>query len=85
MREQKISQLRQVKRTAVDLKFFQGWCKEVDHRLLVVDYKCTKCGILFVPEGVPPEEQQSTERDLRLVYIQQRGLAGRTCLGSGRR
>jgi hypothetical protein len=37
----------------VDLKFFRGGVKKwiTDH--LSWNYKCTKCGALFVPEGVP--------------------------------
>jgi predicted RecB family nuclease len=49
----RISQLRPVKRTVVDLKFFRGGVKKwiTDH--FSWNYKCTKCGALFVPEGVP--------------------------------
>jgi predicted RecB family nuclease len=50
----KISQLRPVKRTVVDLKFFRGGVKKWITDYLSWNYKCTKCGTLFVPEGVPP-------------------------------
>jgi predicted RecB family nuclease len=50
----KISQLRQIKRTVVDLKFFRGGVKKWITDYLSWNYKCTKCGTLFVPEGVPP-------------------------------
>jgi predicted RecB family nuclease len=50
----KISQLRPVKRTVVDLKFFRGGVKKWITDYMSWNYKCTKCGTLFVPEGVPP-------------------------------
>jgi predicted RecB family nuclease len=50
----KISQLRPVKRTSVDLKFFRSGVKKWITDYSSWNYKCTKCGTLFVPEGVPP-------------------------------
>ncbi len=49
----KISQLRPAKRTVIDLKFFKGGVKKWITDYLSWNYKCTKCGTLFVPEGVP--------------------------------
>jgi len=49
----KISQLRPVKRTLIDLKFFRGGVKKWVTNYLSWNYKCSKCGALFTPEGVP--------------------------------
>jgi predicted RecB family nuclease len=49
----KISQLRPVKRRSIDLKFFPGGVKKWITDYLSWNYKCTKCGSLFTPEGVP--------------------------------
>jgi predicted RecB family nuclease len=49
----KISQLRPVKRTLIDLKFFRGGVKKWVTHYLSWTYKCAKCGALFTPEGVP--------------------------------
>src|ERR1700687_4811010 len=49
----KISQLRAVKRTVIDLKFFRGGVKKWVTDYLSWNYKCAKCGTLFAPEGVP--------------------------------
>jgi predicted RecB family nuclease len=49
----KISQLRPVKRRVIDLKFFSGGVKKWITVYLSWNYKCLKCGALFVPEGVP--------------------------------
>jgi predicted RecB family nuclease len=49
----KISQLRPVKRRVIDLKFFSGGVKKWITVYLSWNYKCMKCGDLFVPEGVP--------------------------------
>jgi predicted RecB family nuclease len=52
-RSRKISQLRSVKRTMIDLKFFRGGVKKWVTDYLSWNYKCAKCGTLFTPEGVP--------------------------------
>jgi predicted RecB family nuclease len=52
-RSRKISQLKLVKRTVIDLKFFKGGVKKWITDYLSWNYKCAKCGNLFVPEGVP--------------------------------
>lgn len=52
-RSRKISQLRPVKRTLIDLKFFRGGVKKWVTDYLSWIYKCAKCGTLFTPEGVP--------------------------------
>ena len=49
----KISQLGPVKRTVIDLKFFNGGVKKWITDYLSWNYRCTKCGGLFIPEGVP--------------------------------
>ena len=49
----KISQLRAVKRTVIDLKFFRGGVKKWITDCLSWNYKCAKCRTLFVPDGVP--------------------------------
>jgi predicted RecB family nuclease len=49
----KITQLRPVKRTVIDLKFFRGGAKKWVTEYLSWKYKCPKCGTLFAPEGVP--------------------------------
>ncbi len=49
----KISQLRPAKRRVIDLKFFSGGVKKWITVYLSWNYKCMKCGTLFVPEGVP--------------------------------
>ena len=49
----KISQLRPVKRTVIDLKFFRSGVKKWVTDYLSWNYKCSKCGTLFAPEGVP--------------------------------
>jgi hypothetical protein len=52
-KSRKISQLRPVKRTVMDLKFFRGGVKKWVTDYLSWNYKCAKCGTLFAPEGVP--------------------------------
>jgi len=52
-RSRKISKLRLIKRTVIDLKFFKGGAKKWVTEYLSWRYKCAKCGTLFVPEGVP--------------------------------
>ena len=52
-RSKKISQLKSVKRTVIDLKFFKGGVKKWITDYLSWNYKCTKCGDLFTPEGIP--------------------------------
>ena len=49
----KISQLRPVKRTLIDLKFFRGGVKKWVTNYLSWNYKCGKCGALFTPDEVP--------------------------------
>ncbi|WP_035358146.1 TM0106 family RecB-like putative nuclease, partial [Edaphobacter aggregans] len=49
----KVSQLRPVKRTLIDLKFFRGGAKKWVTEYLSWKYKCARCGTLFIPEGVP--------------------------------
>lgn len=49
----KISQLRPVKRTVIDLRFFRGGVKKWVTDYLSWNYKCVKCRTLFAPEGVP--------------------------------
>jgi predicted RecB family nuclease len=49
----KIFQLRPVKRTVIDLKFFRGGVKRWVTDYLSWNYKCAKCGTPFAPEGVP--------------------------------
>jgi predicted RecB family nuclease len=49
----KISQLRPLKRTVIDLKFFTGGVKKWVTDYQSWNYKCAKCGSLFAPEGVP--------------------------------
>ena len=49
----KISQLRPVKRTLIDLKFFRGGVKKWVTNYLSWNYKCVRCRALFTPEGVP--------------------------------
>jgi predicted RecB family nuclease len=71
----KISQLRPVTKTMIDLKFFKGGVKKwvTDYRSW--NYKCAKCSSLFAPEGC--SRRQSTKiriRTYNLVYIQQLGL-----------
>ena len=45
--------MKPVKRTVIDLKFFKGGVKKWITDYLSWNYKCTKCGNLFAPEGVP--------------------------------
>lgn len=52
-RSRKISQLKPVKRTVIDLKFFKGGVKKWITDYLSWNYKCAKCGNVFAPEGVP--------------------------------
>jgi predicted RecB family nuclease len=49
----KISQLRPVKRTLIDMKFFNGGVKKWITNYLSWNYKCVKCGSLFTPDGIP--------------------------------
>ncbi len=49
----KISQLHPVKRTVIDLKFFNGGVKKWITAYLSWNYKCATCGSLFTPDGVP--------------------------------
>jgi predicted RecB family nuclease len=51
----KVSQLRAVKRTVIDLKFFRGGAKKWVTEYLSWNYKCAKCGTVFTPEGVPAD------------------------------
>jgi hypothetical protein len=48
-----ISQLRPVKRTLIDMKFFNGGVKKWITNYLSWNYKCVKCGSLFTPDGIP--------------------------------
>jgi len=49
----KISQVRSVKRTVIDMKFFGGGVKKWITDYLSWNYKCSKCGSLFTPDRVP--------------------------------
>jgi len=72
--------LRQVKRTAVDLKFFRGGVKKWITDYLSWNYKCTKCGTLFVPEGVPPGRATKYGKGLATWCIYNNVVCGQNML-----
>lgn len=76
----KISQLRAVKRTVVDLKFFRGGVKKWITDFLSWNYKCTKCGTLFVPEGVPPGRAPKYGRGLATWCVYNNLVCGQNML-----
>ena len=66
----------------IDLKFFKGGVKKwvTDH--LSWNYKCTKCGALFIPEGVPDGRAAKYGQGLEPGVYTTTWFAGRICLGS---